>query len=106
MPQHRIQIEHILYPVRGKAGFWKQVDKELQDLEKKLEGKRSDQQVQIWSEYVIVNLKYIGHELSLLYSWGTGMITGEIADLAAFKDHVKNNPRSKATEMVKSAPRR
>ena len=106
MPQCCIQMEHILYPVRGKDGFWKQVDKELQDLEKKLEGKRSDQQVQIWSEYVIVNLKYIGHELSLLYSWGAGMITGEITDLAAFKDHVKNNPRSEATEMVKSAPQR
>jgi hypothetical protein len=34
------------------------------------------------------------------------MIAGEITDLAAFKDHVKNNPESEATEMVQSAPPR
>jgi hypothetical protein len=60
-------MEHILFPVRGKGGFWKQVDKELQDLEKKLDGKGSGERAQIWSEYVIVVLKYLDYELSLLY---------------------------------------
>ena len=37
-------MEHMLFPLKEKGAFWKQVDTELKMLEKELKGKEPDEQ--------------------------------------------------------------
>jgi hypothetical protein len=41
-------MEFFLFPTKDKGGFWKQVDKELQQIEEEMREVEADQRPQAW----------------------------------------------------------
>jgi len=48
--QRRVHMEFFLFPSKDKGGFWKQVDEELEALEKDVNTKATDERPQAWAE--------------------------------------------------------
>lgn len=48
--QRRIQMQFVLFPAKDRSGFWKQVDGELEALEKEMNEVEDNQRLQAWAE--------------------------------------------------------
>lgn len=48
--QRRVQMEFIIFPVKDRGGFWKQVDDELAILDADMNAVEHDQRSQAWTK--------------------------------------------------------